>query len=122
MPRILVVEDEADVCEMSCTLLGLLGYEVDGVGSGERAVMQLRRRKYDLVLTDLGLPGMDGWAVARAVKRHGPHILVGLVSGWEMPPRRDQLLAAGVDFVLPKPFDLDNAERVLTEHLRMRKV
>jgi CheY-like chemotaxis protein len=120
VPRILVVEDEPDVREMSINLLGLLGYEVDGVGSGERAMMQLRMRRYDVVLTDLGLPGMDGWAVARAVKRQAPKVLVGLVSGWEIPPRRDQLLAAGVDFVLPKPFDLDDTERVLTQFLFQR--
>lgn len=117
MPRILIVEDEPDVREMSCNLLGLLGYEVDAVGSGERALMQLRRRRYDVVLTDLGLPGMDGWAVARAVKRHSAAILVGLVSGWEVLPRPDQLRAAGVDFVLPKPFDLDNTEQMLARHL-----
>ncbi|MCZ7570131.1 MAG: response regulator [Ardenticatenaceae bacterium] len=118
MARILVVEDEKDVRELCTLLLTLLGHEVESVSSGERALLSLRVRRYDIVMTDLGLPGMDGWAVARAVKQRAPATAVGLISGWELPPHGKHLAAAGVDFVLPKPFNLDLAETAIAKVLR----
>lgn len=118
MARILVVEDEADVRELCTVLLRLLGHEVASVGSGERALFSLRSRRYDIVITDLGLPGMDGWAVARAVKQQAPSTLVGLMSGWEVTRNGKELGAVGVDFVIPKPFDLNLAETILSQALR----
>ena len=113
MANFLIVEDEQDIRKLSKRLLEILGHAVDEVASGERAVLMLRRRRYDVVLSDIGLPGMDGWAVARAVKQLSPSTKVGLVSGWEVPPHAEQLRAQGIDFLLPKPFDLDTIEATL---------
>lgn len=117
MAKILIVEDEPDVRSLSKSLLEVLGHQVDDVGSGERAVMMLTTRQYDVVLSDIGLPGMDGWAVARAVKQSAPQTKVGLVSGWDVSPTPQKLRDNGVDFLLPKPFDLDAVEETLNRYM-----
>lgn len=115
MARFLIVEDEDDIRKLSKSLLELLGHSVDEASSGERAVMRLRRSRYDVVLSDIGLPGIDGWAVARAAKQFSPRTKVGLVSGWEIPPRLEHLRSNGVDFLLPKPFDFATLESTLEQ-------
>lgn len=117
MARILIVEDEADVRILSKSLLELLGHVVDEVSSGERAVMRVRTHRYDFVLSDIGLPNMDGWGVARMVKQLSPQTRVGIVSGWTVTPRTEELAALGVDFVLPKPFSLDEIEAAIAPFL-----
>lgn len=116
MAKILIVEDEADVLYLSKRLITLLGHNVDGVKSGEQAMMKLRRRRYDMVLSDLGLPGMSGWGVAQMVKQLSPRTKVGLVSGWDVTPQPQLLRKRGVDFVISKPFSLDELEKVLTQY------
>lgn len=116
MVRILIVEDEADIRLLSRQLLELLGYVVEEAASGEIAVDALHRSRFDVVLSDIGLPGMDGWAVARTVKQLSPQTKVGLVSGWEIPPDSGDLRRQGVDFLLPKPFDLTEIEQILSLH------
>ena len=117
MARILIVEDDPDIRLLSKNLLELLGHQVDDVGSGEEAAGAIGVVFYEIVLSDLGLPGMDGWSVAALVKQRSPSTKVGLVSGWEVPPAPAELQARGVDFLLPKPFDLDQIERVLNTQL-----
>lgn len=116
MARVLVVEDEMDVRQLSRSLLELLGHHVDEVSSGEQAVLRLRAQAYDVVLSDLGLPGMDGWGVARMVKQLAPTTLVGIVSGWSVSPRSEQLRARSVDFVINKPFSLQEIEETLARY------
>ncbi len=116
MARILIVEDEPDVRTLSKNLLEILGHTVDDVGSGERAMIMVRAQHYDVVLSDIGLPGMDGWAVAQNVKQVSPQTKVGLVSGWEIPPQPERLRAQGVDFLVPKPFGLDEIEEALARY------
>lgn len=118
MARILIVEDEVDIRLLSRSLLELLGHEVDAVASGERAVVRVRAHPYDVVLTDLGLPGMDGWGVARMVKRLSPATQVGVISGWTVAPPQKKLRDLGVDFVLAKPFSLDDIEAAIAPFVK----
>jgi len=115
--RILVIEDEADVRNVCCLLLQPLGHNPEGVVRGERSLLSPRVGSYDLVPIDLQLPGMDGWAVARAVKQRSPGTRVGLMTAEDFGFRKEELLARGIDFWLPKPFDLDLADRLISEAL-----
>lgn len=118
MARILVVDDEPDVLEYSCSLLQALGHEVEAASSAERALLRLQRHSFDLVLTDFTLPGLNGLQLAQAVKRQTPATLVGIVSGWESPDQAEAMAAEHVvDFVLPKPFTLKDLKQVLETFL-----
>jgi CheY-like chemotaxis protein len=94
---------------MLCELLGILGHAATGVPSAEAALQAARAQDFDLLLTDIGLPGMSGTDLARRLKRDRPALRVVVASGYSAPD--------GVDFeaaILPKPYDLAQLEQVLT--------
>jgi CheY-like chemotaxis protein len=102
--RILVVEDNADLLDMACELLRRLGHVVAGAGTGEDALAQMGEAAFDVLLTDMALPGVSGIDVARQALRLQPALQVIVASGYGAPA------AAGLEFpfaVLPKPYSLD---------------
>ena len=106
--RILVVEDNADAREMLCELLGMLGHSAQGAPSAEAALQAMDGLDFDVLLTDIGLPGMSGTDLARQLKRDRPELRVVFASGYGAPE--------GLDFeaaVLPKPYDLAQLEQAL---------
>jgi CheY-like chemotaxis protein len=101
--RILVVDDEADVREVLADLLLSHGHSVTLAGGGQEALACLARDPFDLVITDLGMPDVNGWDVARAVKSGRRGLPVLLLTGWA------DAVEAGVgrvDAVIKKPFDM----------------
>lgn len=105
--RVLVVEDEPILCEQLRAILSLDGHYVRVCDGGQAALAALDREEFDVVITDLGMPGVDGWEVAAAAKARRPTVQVGLVTGWagELAGGED-LQARGVDFVVSKPYRL----------------
>jgi len=100
--RLLVVDDEADVREVLADGLTARGHTVTLAGGGREALACLERDEFDLVITDLGMPDVNGWDVASAVKAARAHLPVLLLTGWA-----DAAAAAGrVDAVIKKPFDM----------------
>jgi PAS domain S-box-containing protein len=113
--RILVVEDNPDGLESLLALLGLLGYAVEGAEDGPSALAAAARFEPELVLLDLGLPGMDGYDVARALRaddRHAGVVLVAL-TGWGAEQDRTRTAQAGFDHHLTKPIDPDQLQAFL---------
>ena len=115
--RVLVVEDEPGARDGLRDLLGTLGYRVEAVGSGEQALGLVGGPPFDLLLTDLMLPGASGAKVARQMKTHWPALRVILMSGYteDMAVRRD--VNAGSTRFLQKPFDLDTLARNVRDAL-----
>ncbi|MEK7701372.1 MAG: ATP-binding protein [candidate division NC10 bacterium] len=72
---ILVVDDEAEVRDVLADLLELDGHRVEAVGSGEEALARLRQRRYDVVLSDVRMPGLDGHALCRRLAAEQPELL-----------------------------------------------
>src|SRR3712207_6189305 len=104
---ILVVDDDALMRRSLAASLGQTGYSVEIAATGESAVQAVRRKAPDLVLLDVGLPGMDGMETLRALRHHEPNLAVILVTG-----RRRELdeivgLEMGADDYITKPFDMD---------------
>jgi GAF domain-containing protein/CheY-like chemotaxis protein len=115
--RILIVDDEAAVRDALADMLRLTSYEVVVASQGFEALEYFRAAPFDLVLTDLAMPGMSGWQVAQAVKALRPDVPVVLVTGWgvELPP--EQLRANGVDRVMTKPFRIGEVHAVVASFL-----
>lgn len=113
--RILVVDDEARVRETLALVLRREGHQVACAPSGRAALDHIENGlTVDVVLTDLGMPDVNGWCVARSAKQHWPEVPVGLVTGWgddeSLGSAADR---ATVDFILAKPVD----RRTLTDTL-----
>jgi DNA-binding response OmpR family regulator len=105
-PRVLVVEDEPHIRELVCLHLGLEGYACEGVGDGQNALRRAEAERFDLLVLDLMIPGLDGVSLTRAVRNgrtnHDVPILV-------ITARRDESdkvlgLESGADDYLTKPF------------------
>lgn len=103
--RVLIVEDNVDAAEMLATVLRLDGHEVRVAHDGVAGLAQARAHRPEVVLCDLGLPGMDGYEVARAVRAEPVLASVYLValSGYARPEDRERAHAAGFDAHLAKP-------------------
>jgi signal transduction histidine kinase len=107
--RVLLIEDNADGAAMTATAIRLLGHEVVVLNDGAGALATVRSFRPDVVFCDLGLPGMDGYAVAAALRddEHGRAACLVAVSGYASPRDRERALAAGFHEHVAKPADLD---------------
>jgi GAF domain-containing protein/CheY-like chemotaxis protein len=108
--RILVVDDEEVVAAVLGDMLASAGHRVEVVSSGREALARFDAERFDLVLTDLAMPEMTGWEVARAIKERGQPVRVVLVSGFGVEVSSADLRAHGVDLVLAKPLKLEDME------------
>lgn len=115
--RLLIIEDNTDAADSLCEALAMAGHEVETAYNGRDGVARARLFRPDVVLCDLGLPGMDGYQVARAV-RTDPDLrstcLVAL-SGYALPDDIRGAMDAGFDRHLPKPPTMAKIDEVLSE-------
>src|SRR5690242_9513440 len=103
--RILIAEDYADAAESMATLLRMYGHDVEIAANGPTALEKARTDKPDVVLLDLGLPGMSGYDVARQLSEHRPRKtpLLIAVTGFGQEDDRRHAAEAGIDLHLLKP-------------------
>jgi CheY-like chemotaxis protein len=114
---ILVVDDDENIRNVLSEMLDFLGHRVASAPDGAEAFNLLDRSGYDLVITDLGMPGVSGWEVARRVKEKNSQTPVMLVSGWGSQIDPARVREAGIDLVLNKPFHLEDVRRSISEIL-----
>jgi CheY-like chemotaxis protein/anti-sigma regulatory factor (Ser/Thr protein kinase) len=114
--RVLVVDDNADAADSVVMLLTLLGQETEVAYSGKEALERLESFRPDFVLLDLGLPGMDGYEVARKIRAMTQFRDIRLVAltGYGQSEDRQRTQAAGFDDHLVKPVDSTILERSLS--------
>jgi signal transduction histidine kinase/ActR/RegA family two-component response regulator len=114
-PRILVVDDEDFVRELLQEILETEGCEVDVAASGIEALKSFAAAQYDCVFTDLGMPGMSGWELAQAIREQNQIIPIAVITGWGEAVGSNEQQAAGVDWVLAKPFTADRIVELVKE-------
>lgn len=104
--RVLIVEDNADHAQALGLILELKGHNLQIAADGAAAIEMARRIRPDVVLLDLGLPGVDGFEVARRLKReHGDAVRIIAISAYGTENDRRQSLEAGCEVHLMKPAD-----------------
>jgi CheY-like chemotaxis protein len=115
--RILVVEDDPESLQMMGALLGLWGYEPRLVPAGPAALEAVEEEMPDIVLLDLGLPGMDGFEVARRLRGRpgGDDIFIAAVTAYRGEEHQRQAREAGFDRYLMKPVDIDTLRQLLSQ-------
>jgi CheY-like chemotaxis protein len=112
--RFLLVDDDAENLDALRERLVLNGHEADTARSGSEAIGKLRTEscKYDIVLCDLGMPGMNGWEVARSAQTIAPRTSFYIVTGWGRQVERDIPSAVSISGVLSKPLAVEEIERI----------
>jgi PAS domain S-box-containing protein len=113
--RILVVDDNRDAAESLRMMLELLGADVRVAYNGRDAIARFAEYQPAAMLLDIGMPGMDGYEVAREIRARadGTTALIVALTGWGQEDDRRQSREAGFDHHLVKPADLETLERVL---------
>ena len=108
-PTILVIEDDDRVRTLLRDILVFGGYRVVEAADGRSGMRYLQEGELiDLVLTDLGMPEMNGWEVARITKQKVPHLPVILITGWRLSLDEKKVKESGIDWIIGKPFQVDD--------------
>jgi CheY-like chemotaxis protein len=120
MARVLIAEDEQPVRELLARALAMDGHEVDAAPDGAAALERLAAGTFDLLLTDIRMPIMDGIALALAAARDHPDLAIVLMTGYAGERERAQGLDRLVHDVVLKPFTLAELKERLAAALDAR--
>jgi PAS domain S-box-containing protein len=112
--RVLVIEDEEHIRDLLCEILEELGCAVTPAADGTKGMECFEAGTYDLVLTDLAMPGLTGFQVAQLIRKSStPSIPIVLVTGWGTTIQESELHEYGISCTINKPFEIDQIHRVL---------
>jgi len=114
---IVVAEDDELVRELLVHILTDGGYEVRAAENGAAALALVGEREPALVLSDLGMPVLDGWGVAERLRSEHPHVKLGFITGWGATLDPEEARQAGASLVLAKPFRYEEVLKQLGQVL-----
>ncbi len=120
--RILVVDDEDFVRELLKEILESEGCKVSLAENGSEALELFSSSQFDGVFTDVGMPGMSGWELANAIREQSEMIPIAVITGWGEAVGSNEQKAAGVDWVVAKPFTADRISELVKDINRQRGV
>jgi len=123
LPRYLdtVIDDEEGIRDVLETILQDGGHIVALAETARKGLEKFKQANFDLVLTDLGMPEMSGWQLAKKIKEIDPDVPVGLITGWGVATTKKKMKEKGVNFVLSKPFDYTKVVREVNAVLKSKK-
>jgi CheY-like chemotaxis protein len=115
--RVLIADDNADAAESLCILLQMAGHNVRTAGDGLMAVEVAQTFQPQVVLLDIGMPGLNGYEAAARIRAlpQGERILLIALTGWGQDADRQKAAEAGFDYHLTKPADPELVERILAD-------
>jgi PAS domain S-box-containing protein len=118
--NILVVEDNPTNRQVMLTILRALGYQPDMAENGRTAIGMIDAKNYDLILLDLQMPDVDGFTVARHVRKHetGRHATIIAVTAGVTPEDRQHCFDAGMDDYVMKPFKVVTIKDIVLKYAR----
>jgi two-component system response regulator PilR (NtrC family) len=119
--RILIVDDEKYLRDMLRAFFEYQGFEVFEAADGIEASEKVREEPFDLVLTDLRMPGLDGLEVLKLVKSLSPETPVLVLTGYASPQSESTAIELGCDGFLSKPFTLEYLKSAVHKSLARRK-
>ena len=107
MIHILVVDDDPELNRAVCTYLNDSGFTATGCLGGNDACQEMYNKHYDLIISDIMMPGVDGFEFARAVRRVNGHIPILFMSARDDMPAKRRGFQLGIDDYMVKPIELD---------------
>ena len=118
--RILVVEDEKNVSDLLSAILTKGGHEVEIASDGSNGIKLFKKKEFDMVFTDLGMPGMSGWQVAEKVKSINKNTPVALITGWNVELKESEMRESGVDLIVNKPFEVNQVFKLVQDAMILK--
>lgn len=120
--KILVVDDEPNILLTLTAILQHDGYEVEGVSGGAEAIASVRQHHYDVVLTDLKMPGIDGLAVLEEVRRSAPQTVTVMMTGYASLDTAVDAVQRGAYEYLLKPVEIPNLKLAVERSLERKRL
>ncbi len=121
-PHILLIDDEAIALANLTHVFEKEGYQVTACKDGESGLAEMQKQEFDLVLTDLRMPGIDGMDVLRHIRETTPEVPVIMITGHASLDSAVDAMKAGAYHYISKPFRLDEAREVVRGALNLRKI
>ena len=122
--QILIVDDEADVLDLCRRILASKGYKVKTAHNGLEAIELAQQENFDLLLTDIKMPGITGLEIAQALKKSDPEVICVTMTGYSTMDMVLEALKLGIDEFVLKPFTPDELSSTITktlEKVQLRK-
>lgn len=107
MSKILLAEDDLSLGRLVCATLRAEGYEVTSCADGNAAADEFGKDKYDLVITDIMMPKLDGFALAELIRSADEHVPILFMTARDDKPSKQLGFKLGIDDYITKPFDMD---------------
>jgi len=118
--KILVIDDEEGIRSILKDVLINAGHEVEVAFDGMQGIELFKKQQFDLVITDLGMPLMSGWQVAEKMKGINKRVPVALITGWNVELKESEMKENYVDFIIKKPFAVNQVLRLIQEGMELR--
>lgn len=119
-PRILAIDDQAVILDLISAMCQTRGYDVKTAETGEEGLRLALNEPFDIILTDLAMPGLSGLEIAHEVRKKKPDLPIVLVTGWEVNISKERLEVAGITRVLYKPFRIEQLTDIISSLLGPR--
>jgi len=115
--KALVIDDDVNILEVIGDVLSFLGHKVTLASTGEEGVEKFKEGDFDIVVTDLGMPGISGWEVTRICKSLKPDVPVVMISGWGNQIDDEMVKQSKLDGILGKPFEMNKIKTLIQNAL-----
>ena len=118
--RVLFVDDEKILRDGGKRILERLGHQADTAASGEEALLLLENNNYDLIISDIGMPTMNGWELAEKIKGRHTSAKFAFISGWGADITNEDKENFGIDYILEKPVNINTLKSMIDEVLQAK--
>ncbi|RKX20922.1 MAG: hybrid sensor histidine kinase/response regulator, partial [Candidatus Zixiibacteriota bacterium] len=105
--KVLAIDDQPIILELLTAMCRSLDYDIQTTQSGSEGVMYAENKKFDIIFTDLAMPGISGLEVSSRIRKFRPYTPIILLTGWEAKLDSEQLSKSGITNVLYKPFRIE---------------
>jgi CheY-like chemotaxis protein len=113
--RVLVVDDEDCVRHLWRAILSSLGHQAVEAENGVKALELFDSQAFDAVFTDISMPGMSGWELARLIRERNSEVPLAVFNGWGEVISSDEQEAAKINWIVAKPFLLERIAEIIEE-------
>ncbi|MEK7789426.1 MAG: ATP-binding protein, partial [Planctomycetota bacterium] len=120
--KILLIEDHKITLDVLAENLVNLGHHVQKVDRGMAGIKLFKDGNYDIVITDVGLSDISGWAVSKKIKAISPQVPIVFITGWGNQLSPSQLKECCVDYVLTKPFKIEEISAIIKKAIKSEKM
>ncbi len=115
--RVLLVDDDKEILRLLRDMIRMSGHKVFATSDAEEALELIENKEFDLVFSDMGMPVVSGWEIAKKVKDRSPLVPVILITGWGTQYEEEDLTRQCIDLVLSKPLGYEKLKVVLQKFL-----